>query len=564
MFPRCPKVKTGTVKAESEIEKLFLKWYREFDPATAYLDGMNECAGRFLVPSRKNLDKAKSGLKTLAKKATNQIQRDLFRSYLVSLEFNEPYMVPSRAATAFFTHLVKEGIVPKHIQSLAAQVGEALDAYSKLLKDQKWSVEIKILTCQTTDQLLGILETILAQTKSETVKEALTALKTQAKKYRKLYAVEGIRQGDFDEIYPIIKKQRGKVKHKKIYPEILADLWGYPETHEEIEQKGKQWLKRELPLLQKVTRALAKSYRVKPNVETVEKTLGKRKGIPRQTALQFVKHTRSITRRVFEENIIKITSRYDTRVVETPPYLVSMIPSAAMLPFDGLAGKPFNIFFITTDPHVSSSVNVPELVQSILHEEYGHAVNYSNSVTKFAANPTMFEIISSAVSTHISDGISFHRELEFAQLLRKLSKQKKLSRDEKELLNVLKGDEDTETMILENEFIVQKWRIMRFLRAIFDVRINMEKESVADFIERAHKETGLSEKMIFYETWGFLETVGYAPCYSIAGDVIRRLQQKALKSGVDLIEFNTYVSSLGFPPRKIFEQRTNDFIKSHS
>jgi hypothetical protein len=557
-------MKTETVKAESEIEKLFLNWYKEFDPATAYLDGMNECAGRFLVPSRKNLDKAKSGLKTLAKKATNQIQRDLFRSYLVSLEFNEPYMVPSRAATAFFTHLVKEGIVSKHIQSLAAQVGEALDAYSKLLKDQEWSVEIKILTCQTTDQLLGILETILAQTKDETVKEALTALKTQAQKYRKLYAIKGIRQGNFDEIYPIIKKQQGKVKHKTIYPKILADLWGYPETHEEIEEKGKLWLREELPLLQKITHALAESYHVKSTVETVEEELGKRKGIPRQSALQFIIQTRSTARRVFEKNIIRITPKYDTRVIETPPYLVNMIPSAAMLPFDGLAGKPFNIFFITTDPHVTSPINVPELIQSLLHEEYGHAVNYSNSVTEFAANPTLLEVISSALSTHISDGICFHRELEFTQLLRKLSKKERLSDDEKELLRILKGNEDTETMILENEFIMQKWRIMRFLRAIFDVRINMEKETVADFIERAHKETGLSEKMIFYETWGFLETVGYAPCYSIAGDVIRRLQEKALKKGVDLIEFNTYVSSLGFPPRKIFEQRINEFIKRHS
>lgn len=552
------------MKNENEIERLFLDWYKEFDPASAYLDGMNECAGKFPIPSKKNLEKAKAGLKIIAKKATNQMQRDLFKSYLVSLEFNEPYMVPSRAATAFFTHLVKEGIVLEHIQSLAAQTGEALEAYSKLLKDQEWSVDIKILTCQTTDQLLGIVENTLAQTKDETVKEGLTALTAQVQKYRKLYAVKGIKKGDFDEIYPIIKKQRGKVKHKTIYPKILGDLWGYPETFEEIEEKGKQWLKKELPLLQKITRILAKTYHVKPNVETVEKELGKRKGIPRQTALQFVKQTRSVTKRVFEKNIIKITPKYDTRVIETPPYLVNLIPSAAMLPFDSLTDDPFNIFFITTDPHVSSSVNVPELIQSILHEEYGHAVNYSNSVTKFAADPTFFEVVSSAMSTHISDGISFHRELEFAQLLRRLSKTGKLSHDESELLRILKGNEDKETTILENEFIVQKWRIMRFLRAIFDVRINMEKESVADFIEWAHKQTGLSEKMIFYETWGFLETVGYAPCYSIAGDVIRRLQQKALKKGVDLIEFNTYVSSLGFPPRKIFEQRIDDFIKRHS
>jgi hypothetical protein len=173
-------------------------------------------------------------------------------------------------------------------------------------------------------------------------------------------------------------------------------------------------------------------------------------------------------------------------------------------------------------------------------------------------------VLSSAFSTHISDGISFHRELEFAQLLRKLANKKKLSQDEAELLRILKQKDDTETMLLENEFIVQKWRIMRFLRAIFDVRINMEKQSVADFVEWAHRETGLSEKMIYNETWGFLETVGYAPCYSIAGDVIRKLQEQALKKGISQVAFNTFVSSLGFPPRQIFERKVKSFIRTHS
>jgi hypothetical protein len=81
----------------------------EFDPASAYLDGMNKCVGKFPILSRKNLEKAQAGLKTIAKKATNQIQRDLIKSYLVSLEFNEPYMVPSRGATAFILEKGMEG-----------------------------------------------------------------------------------------------------------------------------------------------------------------------------------------------------------------------------------------------------------------------------------------------------------------------------------------------------------------------------------------------------------------------------------------------------------------------
>ncbi len=503
---------------------------------------------------------AEKRLRSLLEIVENEGQRELVQSYLMPLRFNEPYMILSRAANTFFAHLVKEGLVTRHLKSLAIQVNEALSAYSDMLSDREWSTEIRILTCQTTDYLLGILDTILVEAKDESVKGSLVAVKLKASKYRKHFGIKGIKRGDFNEVYPILKSRGGKVRHKTIYPELLADVWGYPETADEIEEKGTRWLQKELPTLQRMTRRLAKAYGIKPAVEAIDEEINRRKGLPRHEALQFVKKTRSILRKVFEDNVVRITPKYETRVIETPQYLVNLITTAAMEPFDGLIGKPFNVFFITTDPSVSSSINVPELIQSILHEEYGHAANYSNSATRFAATPSLLEIISSAVSTHISDGISFHRELEFAELLRRLSLKKKPSSEETELLRILRGKGDTETMLLENEFIVQKWRILRFLRAIFDVRINMEKQSVADFVEWAHKETGLSEKMIYNETWGFLETVGYAPCYCIAGDKIKKLQAQALKNGIDLVEFNTYVSSLGFPPRKIFERRIKDFI----
>jgi hypothetical protein len=187
-------------------------------------------------------------------------------------------------------------------------------------------------------------------------------------------------------------------------------------------------------------------------------------------------------------------------------------------------------------------------------------VNFSNSVTRFAAKPTFTELIASTFATHISDGISFYREYEFVELLKKLAKKKTLDKDEEAFLNILKGKSDTATMLLENEFAMQTWRIMRFLRAVFDVRINMEKQSIADFVEWAHKETGLSEKMIYNQTWIFLESVGYAPCYSIAGDKIRKLQQQAVKNGISQIDFNTYIASLGFPAPEIFEQKVQQHI----
>jgi peroxiredoxin family protein len=547
----------------SKIEKQFFEWYKKFNPSLAYTEGINECAGKFFIPSRQNLMNAEKKLKNILKKAQNEVQRTVFKSYLTLLRFNEPYMIPSRATDAFFAHLVKEGIVSEHLISLAKEVEEALDAYIKLLAEKQWPIEIKILTCQITDQLLGLLDSIHAETEDENLRKSLNSLKENALRYRKLYQVRDIKHGDFSEVYPILQKTRKKIKHKILYSKLLADLWGYPEKPEEIEKKAELWLKKELRGFQKVTLKLAKIYGVKPTVEIVNEELNRRRGIPRQQTLQFLQEMRLLAKKVFEENIVKVTPKYEIRVMETPPYLCRMIPTAAMISFDTLTDKPFSVFLITTDSRFSPSSSIPELVNSLVHEEYGHAVNFSNSATRFAAKPTFLEILSSNFSTHISEGISFHREFEFLRMLKKLAKKKTLSNEEA-FLKLLKGKTSTETMLLENEFVTRKWRIIRFLRTIFDVRINMGKQSVPDFVEWAHKETGLSEKTIYDQTWMFLEFVGYAPCYSIACDMIRKLQERALKKGINLLDFNTYASSLGFPARKIFEQKIIEFINKRT
>jgi len=556
-------MKLNPILAEmTSVERQFYEWYKEIAPSSAYNQGASECAGKFFIPSKQNLDAAEEKLKRIMRRAQTKEQRYLFKSYLAGLRFNEPYMVPGGATGAFFTHLVKEGIVTDHLMSLAKQVEEALDAFTQLLSKEQWAIETKIVTCQLSDQLIGILETIISESKDETLKKSLTLLKDKVIKYRRLYHVEGVKQGDFKEVFPILQKTRGRIKHKTIYPKLLADMWGYSEKPGQIERKAKLWLKQELPNLRRVTRKLAKIYGVKSDVETVDEALDKCRGIPKEQTLKFVKETRDFAQKIFEDNIVKVTPKYETRVIETPHYLVNMIPTAAMTTFDSFTDKPFNIFFVTTDQRFSPSSSVPDLISSLLHEEYGHAVNFSNSITRFAAKPTFSDLMASTFATNISDGISFHREYEFVELLKKLAKKKALSRDEKAFLDILKGKYVTATMLLENEFVMQKWRIMRFLRAIFDVQINMEKQSVADFVEWAHEETGLSKRMIYNQTWIFLESVGYAPCYSIEGDKIKRLQQRATNKGISQIDFNTYVASLGFPAPEIFEQKVKKHIAS--
>jgi hypothetical protein len=406
------------------------------------------------------------------------------------------------------------------------------------------------------------VKTIKNETRDQSLKFELEKILEETEEYINAFAVEGIKEGDFTEVFPILREQGGDIGHRKVYPKILSDQFDYPETAEEIERKALEWMKIWQPKLIETTRKLATKYGIATNVKKVGEEITKRRNVPKSQVLQFMKNLRTIAQKVFHKNIVRITPKYDTRIIETPPYLVNFIPSAAMSPLDEATDKPFNIFFVTTDEKRSPASSVPDLMQLILHEEYGHCVNFSNSSTAFEAEPSPLDILDSYLHYPISDGISFHRELEFVDMLKRLVKRRELDSNERKLLEILRGEEDNETMILENEYVMLRWRIVRFLRAVFDSRVNIGKQTVVDFVKWGSTQTGIDEKTIYNQTFFFLATVGYAPCYSMAGEALRELQELAVRNGKSVIDFNTYASSLGFPGRTIFEEKLSKFATS--
>ncbi len=108
------------------------------------------------------------------------------------------------------------------------------------------------------------------------------------------------------------------------------------------------------------------------------------------------------------------------------------------------------------------------------------------------------------------------------------------------------------------------WRIVRFLKIIGDVRINSGKQNLRDFIEWAHKRTGLSKSMVYFQLFPAHQGngPGYATTYAITGEAIRELQKKAVRRGQKLIDFNTYACAMGFPARTIFEERLLAFAEA--
>ncbi len=550
------------MKPKSESEAAIFEAWKERAPARTYAAGLDEYAGRMFVPSQENIDEMVSSLRTARERATDPIEEAFARNLEVGLLFEEPYQTPDEGLWAYFRHLIVEGVVPSHMISLTETIAESLDAARERLSREDWSAEVLISVCGKCMGLNKMIDTVMTETTDQTLTAKLQGLRKKADSYRAAFDVEGINECDFEEIFPILKDIGGDAGRKDVYPQIMRDRYDFPESPDEFADNAMGWLDEELPHLKAVTEQLADSYGCDASTETVEKEVEERRAIKKSEILGFVNDFRKNITPLMEERLVRITPNYETRLMETPPYLISFIPTAAMSTFGELSDKPFNIFFVSTDEKRSPSTGSPMLFQTIVHEEFGHCVNYSNSTTRFAANPGLLEGLHTTFGLAVSDGISFNRELESLLLLKELVEKTPLSPAEERFMNMVRKYGNFDTWLLEVEFEVYKWRIVRFLRAISDSRINMGKTSLTDFVEWAHKRTGIMKKTIFNQIFIFQSMVGYAPVYSVVGQSLRRIQESVREAGKDMVDFNTYACSLGFAPRQMWEHKLRDWISS--
>jgi len=549
---------------QSKVEEEIFELWKELNPSSAFASGLDDYAGKLFVPTEGNVKRMLEKIAKLKTHAEDIVQQKFLRCLETELRFEEPYMALESILWVFYGHLVKEGIKIEHLLSLTSHAKKMLEVSKERLTKKEWPIEIRAITCYGGTSLHGILETIRNETENKQLQEELHRLKESVDDYVKPFYVEGVKEGSFEEVFPILEQEGGDIGRKEIYPKLLKDLYDYPETANEIENKALRWLREELPRLMEITGKLARMYGIESKVESVVDEMTKRRNVEKSEVVKFVVNIREKLQKVVESHLVRITPSYDTRVVETPSYLVNLIPSAAASWFDTLTENPFNIFFITNDPKRSAPASAPDLINDIIHEEYGHCINHSNSVTNFAAKPKLIELLDVVLGSPISEAISFFREIEFISLLKQLAgkREEALTRDEKELLDALRAIGDLDTIILETEFLVMEWRILRFLRAIGDVRINMGKQNAVEFINWGHEQTGLSKKMLYNEIFTFQDSPGYAPCYCIAGEALRKIQTFAVEKNKSVIDFNTYVSSMGYSPRTVYEKRLREYAVS--
>src|SRR5919109_905419 len=547
-------------KPVSDVEAEIFEFIKESDPSTAYLQGADEYVGKIFIPSRRGLERVEKRADELRLRAENTSQLKAIDSMSAAYALQEPHTYPDGVLTAFFGYLIKEGIVPSHLKPLTRNATRALEAAAQETSEKPWPTGLRLLTLIRCDGLLEIIKTIKKETTDKQLKELLDDLALSTKKYASIFRVKGFKNQGFDEVYRIIKREGAELGREKIYAQALRRLWDYPETPDEVEAKGLKFLEKELPRFKRVTARLAKKYGVSAKGEDVSKAITAKRSVKQRDILPFLGELRKRTERVVNKDIVKINPKYETKIIETPLYLSGMFPSAGAFFYDGFTKEPKEIFMITTDPRRDPSTVPGELLNGLVHEEYGHCVHASNTATAYGAKPTLTDTLFTPLSA-LSEGISFHREIEFQEVMDKLKTGKGLNNDEKALVQFFEKRGGLETWAEEYEFYTWMWRIVRFLRVIGDARINSGEQSLVEFIEWAHKKTGLAKSTVYHQLFPAHQGngPGYASTYAVIGESIREIQNRARRNGKNLLDFNTYACSMGFPARTIFEQRLRDF-----
>ena len=541
-----------------------LETYKELNPSGAFLLGFNEYAGKLFVPSSENIQGALGRVRELRKRAKTELQAKFLDALEVALLFDEPQPILDDIVGTIFNHLAKEGVNEGHLLSLLSYSSKAIDATRERFQGREVPTGVKALCLYRLSAIIEILDTVksTAKVRGEELKVECDRLKAKATEFVKLFELDGFGDGRFEEVESVFRRYGFELGRKNFYGVALVKGFDYLETPEELEKKAILWIDEELPRFRSVVEKLAKFYGCEADTEEVEKGMNGRLNLKPSELVKVTRNIRNVVQRFADLDIVRINPRYRTKLIETPSYLTGVIPSGAAQFFDTFTKRPFQLFFQTTDPKRDPGKSVSALLDLLVHEEYGHCVHHSNSALGFMGELNPLYLIPGLLSVPITEGLSFNREREFLEAVRRLESKKWLTKAERDYVRLMKKYGGLELMNLEVEFDVRKWRLIRFLRVVGDVRLNTGKQGLLEFLDWAHEYTGVPRSNVYYQLFPAHEGIfpGYATAYAVVGQEIMSIEKK-IKDGKKRVKFSTYLCSIGYPPRSAYRKMLSSYAK---
>ncbi len=408
---------------------------------------------------------------------------------------------------------------------------------------QDFTIEVRRECLDTVTYMQGNLTSLLdARKHDRPAVEKVGAIQRALAAYKALFEIPGLDSDDFHKYWPIFKAWDAATgpTPAKGYPNCLKSYYQLTQSASEIETTARAWLALDLPVtahvadrintllfggrlrsLGEIWNQVSEKYAVDFSEETLERIVRVCNHFGRKYVIGFTKKDR-------------------VGFSATPDYLVNLVTGGEDFAVDYLQPeRAYSQLYLTA----SKNTSLLTMINILVHEA-SHGFNFVLSA-RHAPSPLLN--LNTALEVPLTEGQAFYREYQYWAAAQDLLGRTDLDPEQAAYL-ALYGDtpEKQADGVLCAQLETYIWRLIRYIRALCDVRVNGGKQTYTDFIAWAARFTGLSEETLHGECFVFLSEPGYAPCYALGGATYALAQKKGLLAGVSEIDFNTQTSSMGF------------------
>ena len=359
--------------------------------------------------------------------------------------------------------------------------------------------------------------------------------------YEALFLVPGLDSDDFATYWPIFRRYDAATGPlpARLYPQCLLDYYQITDTAADIETIASGWLELDLP----VTLAIAEQVAALPAIGAAGDLQTIWDKVSATYAVDFgawLERTVDACRAFGMAYVIGATPADEVRFDPTPDYLVNLVTGGEDFAIDYMnPASAFSQLYLTEAKNSSLLTMI-----NILVHEASHGYNFVLSA-KHASSPLLN--INTALEVPMTEGMAFYREFQYWQAAQALVGRSDLDDVQKNYLALYGETPEAQAQgVLCAQLETYIWRVIRYVRALCDVRVNGGTMTYTDFIAWAADLTGLAEETLHGECFTFMASPGYAPCYAVGGATYAMLQKRGAARGVTMIDFNTYASSQGF------------------
>lgn len=537
------------------IDRIISLW-AEVNPVAGYTSGRTAELTELFLQTTERLETARTALAELegdlALIADIDL-RDTAAAVLASLETQFALARPSgagpsgtgmggvyAAADGVFYIVLKGDASKEFVTVYLDAVLETVDFETRRWWGNDYSVMVRRECLDTAAYLQGALDSLSGLRPD--LKDKIQAIRNAAQTYVDLFVVPNLDAPDFATYWLVFKAWEAlrPVAPANGYPQCLNGYYQLTETAEAIETVAQGWLDLDIAVTIDIAQRVGDALGLKGTRSLQEVW-------DAVSALYAVNFDDATIAKVVKacndfgaEKIIAFTSADRVDFAPTPSYLVSLVTGG-----EDFADNYLNPATAYSQLYLTAAKNTSMLTMiNILVHEASHGFNFVLSA-KNAISPLLN--LNTSLQVPTTEGMAFYREYQYWAAAQDLVGRSNLTDKEKAYLDLyVVASQPAMVGVLCAQLETYIWRVVRYIRALCDTRVNGGKLKYTDFIEWAAATTGLSEETLHGECFTFMASPGYAPCYAVGGATYAKIQKGGIMRGVSEIDFNTAVSAQGF------------------